>query len=599
GNFSIYYNFTSGNNNDKKVYLKILAQDFDGDNVVVMKGLSDLVFDGDWVTASNEDLVLSAIHYNADKKLKQNLSSHSFGEVPVSDKLELLIFHWANRAWQYAKQTFSSDQSISWKTIYISYRYGDSYKGWYYHNHHNNGNDILHEDIYFYPGLWGAQSERLNIVLGEDRVSDWDNENTIYHEVGHAIVFTLQNFNMAPNSGGKHLPELNGTNAAQAFNEGLANAYSFIVDSRYFEDDNEATIYEYRSSQFHPVYSKIVGNAHPLVNEMTIGTALFDLWDDKDNPYLNLNTKLTENTINDVEFAGGEYCSLSTRDILIILRDYYLANNETVTDVVQFFNLLTEAYCNEADEIAQVFNINMRNVNYTGSAPEFSIQNFATDDIRDYSDQTWDLTFMPYDGTVPITHEFEPFLNIDNTWSGSSDDYNLGSNNKLILTVAEDISLTNGTTFSFVKNTTLNRETGVTPTQNLHNDVYICNCEIGVDASTIELGTDDYCTSTTYVQGGAVLNFDYGGTSTTHLIINKGSKLVISADGELKIGKGLEITIKEGAELIIEGTLSLAEDAIFSFTGSSTSNTMGKVIFNSPVPKNIKFGNNAKIELKG
>lgn len=38
GNFSIYYDFTSGNDNDKKLFVKIWAHDFNGNELIVMNG---------------------------------------------------------------------------------------------------------------------------------------------------------------------------------------------------------------------------------------------------------------------------------------------------------------------------------------------------------------------------------------------------------------------------------------------------------------------------------------------------------------------------------------------------------------------------------
>lgn len=114
------------------------------------------------------------------------------------------------------------------------------------------------------------------IHIGKGRGSA---ENSLYHEFGHFVMYSLQN-------GYMYIPwGKNGINAhywsaentgLMAFVEGWANAMQMILDAAHWEEDNEygkSRSYIYENERY---YS---GIENGLRSEYYIANALYDLWD--------------------------------------------------------------------------------------------------------------------------------------------------------------------------------------------------------------------------------------------------------------------------------------------------------------------------------
>ncbi|MBI3133877.1 MAG: hypothetical protein HYZ14_04300, partial [Bacteroidetes bacterium] len=191
------------------------------------------------------------------------------------------------------------------------------------------------------------------------------------------------------------------------------------------------------------------------------------------------------------------------------------------------------------------------------------------------------------DGPVPI---------IQNTT------YNIGHASEFsVPTIVGDLEIRNNGTLYINKHDEIGFASSGNPDSddNSHLSVYV-------------LGGEDGCSSKELVveSGGTIEIGDIVNGNTGNLIIENGGNVIFESGSSLIIQNGSQIMVKNGGNLTFEdnvsivlsgsnatleihGTLELAPNATFTFTGS------GKVIFNGAVPNNIQFGAGSSIEIMG
>lgn len=278
GAFDIFFSESKAVN-PLEVYLKVVTETADGlVEVAIGSERLDLMRD-------------TPLVYQPDTYAEQ-----SFDTIYVpNDNIKPQLLHWAHRAMNFVLDELDANSGFDpgqLEALLIK-RYV-----------------LLPDRSFFTPNPFGRVIAQQPC---EDRDIIWIgeyfelNENTLYHEFGHYLMWQLQNdtwSNVVTTGLVYHGPDYNATNAQLAWNEGFAEAVSMILDAYYWEEDGEFNNenigdgnHESRfldnsypeDADYDIIYvggAAIPGSqalTHGYVSEWNIATALFDLWDGPNN----------------------------------------------------------------------------------------------------------------------------------------------------------------------------------------------------------------------------------------------------------------------------------------------------------------------------
>jgi hypothetical protein len=138
-------------------------------------------------------------------------------------------------------------------------------------------------------------SDRDAMYIGDNAQYD---ENTVFHEFGHFLMWHLQNESWAnpiEASFSTHGFSYNAANSKIAWTEGFANGFAMIVDTWSQADDGEMFFYGTSNYEDRAAFAPelrtwcmttggcgVQGLTHGYVSEWYVGTAMYDLWDGPD-----------------------------------------------------------------------------------------------------------------------------------------------------------------------------------------------------------------------------------------------------------------------------------------------------------------------------
>lgn len=307
------------------------------------------------------------------------------------------------------------------------------------------------------------------------------NENTIYHEFGHFLMWHLQDeswLNPLDASFSRHFEFANAPNSKLAWTEGFPNGFSMIVDSWSRLDDGEYGFdgideYEDRSLRTLEDSLRIIdcttgGStcngqvlSHGYVSEWYVGTTLYDLWDGAENLQLiappvtpeEHEDPVVDNSVTPPVTTINDQVGLSFADIIQPLRNnqgtggfHHLLNNQEqflINDFVQYHEeLLALTFplipgknekCRLGREITDLFHYNgIRNLHNsldTAKFPDLLSADFLNTDIL-YFDRDVETEFYILDNNQTFVREstvFQPFSVDVTELVDSNDSFNYSS----------------------------------------------------------------------------------------------------------------------------------------------------------------------------
>jgi hypothetical protein len=156
----------------------------------------------------------------------------------------------------------------------------------------NVGGQTLHKNLAIFPNsgtvssFSALDSGNPQYPLIRMRAEDLQREFTIYHEMGHFVMWNVQGKNSIDRHGNPAFPNTPNRHfigdllpSDFAWVEGWANGFAFIMDgAHWWEDQEYAMNAEFRGQEFLAVQTVNVG----IGNEWHLGCTLYDLWDGAD-----------------------------------------------------------------------------------------------------------------------------------------------------------------------------------------------------------------------------------------------------------------------------------------------------------------------------
>ena len=166
-------------------------------------------------------------------------------------------------------------------------------------------------------------SNQDGIYFGEDEEL---NENTVYHEFGHYLMWHMQNeswVDILDASFAVHFVDLNNPNPKLSWSEGFANGFANIIDTWCQSDDGESgtedlgnsVVGHYETRHLDSTLLQDLTNnlTHGFVSEYNNGTILYDLWD---GPTQTLRDGTTLPNASDYDDGGLDNIELSFAQLM-------------------------------------------------------------------------------------------------------------------------------------------------------------------------------------------------------------------------------------------------------------------------------------------
>lgn len=435
---------------------------------------------------------------------------------------------------------------------------------------------------------------------------DAHDENTVYHEFGHFLMWQLQGkrwVNPLTGSFAKH-EYTNEYNTQIAWTEGWADGVMSMTDGFYFNQDNEMNFDESlvnhedrrNFSTFTPRTIIIMGNPitffrntvnNGVRSEYYISTTLLDLWDgaDKYDPIGNITsrTQLFTNTTPPtlvgypdednpvVNPANWDNISLSFQELCNIVAE---GNNGNVHENVQDFyhRLIRDKDCNERRDIRNIFESNRI---------QWDINNFWADRAPFSTDEifgTRSYNMYINGSTVTMNHEVDVNrLSSGNDWNAGPS-YNLAASTLNQTTfLSDNLEVINGAFISFnrfipsgFQAQFLSQSPGLNPAASSRLFANICSgTTLNIhNGGTIELGDrDEFSFADLRVTSGSTLQIGAPGENNiATLRINNNSRLIIEPGGRLVIFPNSRIILDgDNAILDVQGTVRIEDNATFTY----------------------------------
>ncbi len=409
---------------------------------------------------------------------------------------------------------------------------------------------ILYEvDIPIIHGLVGG---RPSIFLS-DGITGTGDENTIYHEFGHYLMWQLQQKNwLNPLTAGFVDYNINQEdNPNIAWTEGWANGFMAICDMGNYQLDQEFQRDDAINWEWVPIVPEVSIGYHNIRN---IGAAMFDLFDGEDK-LLQYSIPGGPFTVDD---GGFDQVSLSLAQICQPIADHHPFNGGLLQDVDDYFRALVNgAGCEQGGEIKQVFD-NNRVVN---DAADFLNSGFSTDQVginieREYRVVNGNfvrLLGLQIAGIDVPSIEFTENFFIDHPIDSRDWSFNFGVPPIWILgqvgSLSDDLSVTGNGELYFNHQSRLwffNQDgISINPPQGSKLLAEMCNGThlLAENGGSIILGDPAAGNKATLSLGMESL-----------LEIGDGGTLIIENGSSIEAGRGGTVYLRTGAHLIIRGS---------------------------------------------
>lgn len=585
-----------------------------------------------------------------------NFTNHNFGGLtltaPVRSRTPLL--HWAVRARQLVDMELPGTLPTAWSDrLEIMPALNPAGSGMFMPSEGGDLiTDIVTGAIAFsgtLPALFVRFVTRGLVSLFMSRMDalyigrNAETEGTIFHEFGHYLMWHLQNESWVnlDASFANHSRRRSTGNDRLAFNEGFADGFSAICDAFARGDDGEfggslSTSFERRTcnnpagpGSGNPENNRgtIGGTAgtqavtHGFGSELSIGAAIFDLWDGPSNFALSgsVPTASSYDDLLSTPTGFEDTVALTLAQIVgPLLRNqgtggFFGQEPMLIRNITRYFNDIQQSLsdCNRKSSIRSMFVHNgIRNISDAVRSAPFS--SFTTEH-KPNSDSIYFTTSVSWVG-VRNDLSFGPTATINasvdaNAFLTASDDFNFTANVDPLLTIRDSLLITgNGLSAA----TLFFNDSGASGWQNSSNTYGMPMGSIGarppmtaticgapgisvIGDGTMELGTSTGNTADVTMESG---HFILGNATTAgNLVIHDNSVLTIGPDATLQIGQGANIELLgNNAVLVIQGTLIVDDFAIFTFTGD------GEIHFDLPflgAGPNVAMGTDSKFLMEG
>lgn len=490
------------------------------------------------------------------------------------------------------------------------------------------GSDILSEKLRIRPfknsSFYMPSATNLNKGIIRLETSDENHENTIYHEFGHHLMWSLQ--------GKRWLTTIiweqthrstEESNQHLAWTEGWATGVMSMLDAYYHNIDGESRIdaatenvnqrfTRENMEQRDPRWFRNGAGGNGIRNEYHISCAINDLFDGSTS-VIDLNPNVTEtlpfaswadiNTstipIDNTGWEVGDQdnVSLTARQImqpLINTQSGLLLDN--VFGYYYALQGVLGSDCDQRKAVKEVFDQNRVNRNVL----TFDVvnNNVSSDDIRrPFTLTTWG---GPFDAISFVSNTFHD----EDEITQADVHFNITGNQNII---SDNLSVSNAKLLLLDKVASgWSGSSDAIPSNGSNLLLNICSESLNIQqGAEMRLASNDALTTVeAHLLADALLSFIGTSQSPSILRVNNNSKLTIEEGATLRIGPGTTI-ILDGPNAILEikGNLELLDNAVFAPIGGP--NGLGFVRFNTAIfdantaANQMKLGNNSRITFNG